>query len=472
LPMPFEGFWCSTLSRLTARDLATATSASRQLRAGAAAAAERALAPLFAPRRVKRPSGVSWSAALHRATELSRLLVVGGEDAADMPQLHLSIVTMRGGQGSSSSSRCSHLRLPPLGSGGGDGCSLPSGRYRLGAARLGPLIFLTGGSGPEGDPCPEVLAFDTLSLRWAGPADGVPQARMPTPRYGHEAVGLLGRYLLCIGGKAAGARESPQGSDEVVGGSADVLDVVTGCWAKLPCRLEQPRVYFGATVVTDPATSATSVVVCGGAGLASGAPMAQEGRLASTEILDVAGLPGLFGEEEEEERGGGQRQQEKRRPPPPLQWRQGPPLRMPRYDFSLAGPVAGRLYAVGGSGARRCVEVLEVGELLLPGRVGGEGEALSLPRWELHPVELPEARSGAATVALGPRLLLAAGSQRSVYCFGPAPSEEEDDPCDVANGHSVSDGLGPSGCWVRLEGADVDSLRLGSKVVAFGAGAL
>merc|ERR1712139_654508 len=48
---------------------------------------------------------------------------------------------------------------------------------------------------------------------------------------------------------------------------------------------------------------------------------------------------------------------------PSLSWRAGPPLQFPRYDFSLAGPIGGRLFAVGGSGARRLVEELDVSDL-------------------------------------------------------------------------------------------------------------
>mmetsp|Transcript_18089 Transcript_18089/g.57426 ORF Transcript_18089/g.57426 Transcript_18089/m.57426 type:complete len:247 (+) Transcript_18089:624-1364(+) len=245
---------------------------------------------------------------------------------------------------------------------------------------------------------------------------------MPTPRYGHEAVCALGRYLVCIGGKAAGARESLQGSDEVIGGSADVLDVATGRWAPLPCRLENPRVYFGAAAV------GRNIVVCGGMALGTPGRRALEGRLSSTEILDAADLPMIF----EGAAGEGA--------PPSLRWRQGPSLQSPRLDFSLAGPINGRLYAVGGSGARRAVEALDVSELLAA-RVDTSAQ------WEVHPVELPEARSCGNAVALGQRLLLVGGSQRAVLCFGPGDDS-----------------------WAPL-GAELDTMRLGAKAVAFGCGA-
>lgn len=311
----------------------------------------------------------------------------------------------------------------------------------------GHLVYVAGGTGPEGDACPEVLRFNTLSHRWEDGDSALPAPQpMPTPRFGHEVVAVLGRYLLCIGGKAAAARDLPEGRDELVATSADVLDVLTGRWVALPCRLAQPRVYFGAAVVTCPTTQCAVVVVSGG--MEMGGFLQQtsaEGRLASTELLDVSGVPGLFSGDDS---------------CAPLAWQPGPPLLRPRYDFSLAGPAAGRLYAVGGSGARQCVEVLEVSDLpRLCCEAVPAGASAELPRWEVHPVELPESRSSALTVALGDRLLFVGGSQKLVYCLGPTSGDAEGDGAG---------GLGPLGRWSPLRGAELDSLRLGAKVVAFG----
>jgi len=458
LPVPFEAFWGATLSQLPAADLAAASVASRAMSACVGAAAERALEQFFAPGRVRQPFGLSWPETLHRACDLSWVLVLGGEDAADMPQLHLSMVAL-------SRTGARHTPLPP--SGRPQGCSLPTGRYRLAAARVGPMIYVTGGTGPEGDPCLEVLRFDTLSHLWddRGAAAGEQPLRpamgaMPIPRFGHEAVCVLGRYLLCIGGKAAGFRESPEGSDDVVGGSSDVLDTATGRWLPLPCRLENPRVYFGAAVV------GSFVVVCGGmapGGARQAQPGASEGRLSSTEILDAADLPLLFSEA-----GDNPRLQS-------LSWRPGPHLQFARYDFSLAGPIDRRLFAVGGSGARRLVEELNVSELSsasdqrparssevqnsllsegwadVHGRAGyasggsspSATQATSRNGWLLHPVELPASRSCGNVVAVGNRLVLAGGSERAVFSYEP----------DAAS-------------WVDV-GAELDTMRLGAKAVAF-----
>lgn len=446
--MPFEGFWGSTLSGLTAAELAVTAAASRQLRDGVTAAVQRALEPLFAPGRVRQPRGIAWTEALHRALEHPRLLAVGGEDAADMPQLHVSLLTLGDcNRGATPSAAARLSKLPLEGSPGG--CSLPSGRYRLAAARIGPSVYVAGGTGPEGDPCPEVLCFNTLSYRWDHHMLQSRMDPMPTPRYGHEAVGVMGRYLLCIGGKTTTIRDSPQGRDEVIGASSDVLDIVSGRWVPLPCCLRQPRVYFGAASIAASGASPAYVVVSGGLSLAGGQPSAtSEGRLASTELLDVTNLPQLFAGASTAA------------PRAPLCWREGPRLLCPRSDFSLAGPIQGRLYAVGGSGARRCVEVLETAGLAqqLQGADAAELPA-PCPRWELHPVELPEGRSSGVAVALGRRLLLAGGSQRAVLCFGPAGSA------------SGGDAPGPSSSWSLLQGGDLDTLRLGAKVVAFGLGA-
>lgn len=279
--------------------------------------------------------------------------------------------------------------------------------------------------------------------------------QMPIPRYGHEAVCVLDRYLLCIGGKAVGGRDTPQFCDEVVGASTDVLDTVTGKWAQLPCKLGCPRVYFGAVAV------GSSVIVCGGMALGGARQGTSEGRLDSTEILDAASLPLLFSSMEDESS------------PLVMSWRYGPWLQFPRYDFSLAGPISGRLFAVGGSGARRLVEELDVSALssspaLLRTRDPQAREALladgwidvhahagypperspqtegqNASRWVLHPVELPSARSSGNAVAVGNRLILCCGSERSVLSYEP----------DAA-------------AWVGL-GVELDSMRLGAKAVAF-----
>lgn len=449
IPIPFEALWGGTFSQLSSTEIATASASSRVMRDAAAKAAERALEPLFAPERVRKPPHVCWLEALHRAYELPRVLVIGGEDTADMPQLHLSIVTLQG-------TGARHTALPPVSRPGG--CSLPTGRYRLGVSRVGPLIYITGGTGPEGDPCLEVLRFNTLSHRWDDALLRPAPAPMPMPRYGHEAVSVFGRYLLCIGGKAAGTRESPEGSDDVVGGSADVLDTMTGRWKPLPCRLECPRVYFGAAVV------GSTVVVCGGMALGGRqAPLgSSEGRLSSCEILDTAELPELFSDG----------------PTPGLCWRRGPSLQFPRYDFSLAGPIDGLLYAVGGSGARRLVEVLDTTNLALrpvaddhrevqrallsegwvdlhsrcpdvqipPSILEADSDAdCSKPlRWQLDRVELPQARSCGMAVSVARHLVLAGGSERSVI------------------GYEIG-----SDSWVPL-GAELDIMRLGAKAIAFG----
>eukprot|EP00747_Dinoflagellata_sp_TGD_P169384 gnl/TRDRNA2_/TRDRNA2_198250_c0_seq1.p1 gnl/TRDRNA2_/TRDRNA2_198250_c0~~gnl/TRDRNA2_/TRDRNA2_198250_c0_seq1.p1 ORF type:complete len:505 (+),score=71.24 gnl/TRDRNA2_/TRDRNA2_198250_c0_seq1:68-1516(+) len=477
IPIPFEALWGGTLSRLTAAELAAASGACRLLRDGVTNAVEQALEPLFVPSGLRpwKPATISWAEALHRATERPCLLVVGGEDAADMPQLRLSLHT---------------LRRAAFGSGvvGGDslglGCSLPSGRYMLGATRVGPIIYVTGGTGPEGDPCPEVLRFDTLSHRWVdtdeiadvSAARGVPPkpALLPTPRYGHEAVSVLGRYLLCIGGKAAGLNGGQREVDVSIGNSTDVLDTATGRWATLPCRLECPRVYFGAVAIEN------LVVVAGGMALAAGGPSGTangslEGRLSSTEVLDATDLPRLFEDDALLNAG-----------PPQLCWHRGPSLLRPRYSFSLAGPIAGHIFAVGGRGAPRIVETLELSSLKAylqhadteAMRLHGESVLLQGPSyleavhdallhqgwddlharaaaatdgtagWKMHPVDLPDGRSGGNAVAVGNLLCFAGGSVRTVLFLEEGARS-----------------------WEPL-GVELDVMRLGARVVAFGDGAL
>lgn len=291
-------------------------------------------------------------------------------------------------------------------------------------ARAGPLIYITGGTGPEGDPRREVLRFSTVSQQWDQVCSADP---MQTPRYGHEAICALGRYILCIGGNAAGVRESPQGSDEIIGGSTDVLDAVTGRWARLPCHLEHARVYFGAAVV------GRFVVVAGGKALGAASSLAAtgpaDGRLGTTEFLDTTALPGIF-----DDRGDSVTTSS-------LHWRQGPALHYPRFDFSLAGPLERHLYAVGGSGASRIVEVLDVSELL-----DEAPEPALTAGWQVHDVALPESRSTANAVAVGRQLVLIGGSDRTLLSFG----------------HGATS-------WRKL-GVELATMRLGAKAVAFGQG--
>ncbi|CAE8629740.1 unnamed protein product [Polarella glacialis] len=252
-------------------------------------------------------------------------------------------------------------------------------------------------------------------------------------------VGVLGRYLVCIGGKSGRSHqsvteESPQLTDELVGGSADVLDTLTGIWAPLPCRLESPRVYFGAAVV------GSSIVVCGG--MALGASERGLDRLVSTEILDARELPQLF---EPSLTAGGLE----------MRWRPGPALAIPRSDLSLAGPICGNLYAVGGTIAclagdgDRTIEVLDAAAMLF--QTADELEH----SWERRSWVLPESCRNSSAVALNGRLVLIGGSERSVL-ISTARGTELQRPTGIE--------------WIPT-GIDLDSLRLGAKAVAFGSGA-
>eukprot|EP00812_Abedinium_dasypus_P013965 NODE_747_length_1379_cov_209.781722.p3 GENE.NODE_747_length_1379_cov_209.781722~~NODE_747_length_1379_cov_209.781722.p3 ORF type:complete len:178 (+),score=43.82 NODE_747_length_1379_cov_209.781722:3-536(+) len=175
-----------------------------------------------------------------------------------------------------------------------------------------------------------------------------------------------------------------------------------------------------------------------------------------TEVLDVSELPLLFAGAP---------------PPPSLSWRHGPDLRFPRYDFSLAGPIGGLLFAVGGSGARRLVEVLATTNIVtwLAAMRDGQLQAAASAtvarparqppavqpslsgvvadmHWALYNVELPDTRSSGNTVAVGRSLYLIGGSQTAVmrYTLG-KPSWE-------------------------VAGAELDSMRLGAKAVVLGCG--
>lgn len=427
--LPFEALWAGLCSQLSAVDMAVASAASRMLRAAALAAARETLENVLG--HVEKPCAMSWPEALFRAWEWPRLLVVGGEDSADMPQLQLAMVTLQG-------NGPRHKVLPIAGA---EGCSLPTGRYRLSAAQVGQMVYVTGGTGPDGDPCREVLRFNTVTHQWDTSMRMDP---MPTPRYGHEAVSLFNRYLLCIGGKAAG------GNDGVSGGSTDVLDTETGRWFPLPCRLECPRVYFGAV------SFGSTVIVSGGMSLGvfqghgNRTEGLSEGRLSSTEVLDVSKLPNLEA--------------------PELRWRRGPWLQFPRYDFSLAA-IGGSCYAIGGAGARQLVEVLSVTEFtknapqhrppglqpallsrgwvdihVMAGQDGVESSSAvsESGQWVLHPVELPEVRSCINAVAVDNQLVLIGGSARKVLSY------RAGDPA-----------------WLPL-GVDLSTMRLGAKAVAFG----
>jgi len=154
-----------------------------------------------------------------------------------------------------------------------------------------------------------------------------------------------------------------------------------------------------------------------------------DGRLGTTELLDTAELPGIFDDRGEAAAA------------PSLRWRQGPALHYPRFDFSLAGPLEGHLYAVGGSGASRIVEALDASELL-----AGAPEPQLAAGWAVHPVALPEARSTANAVAVGRQLVLVGGSDRALLSFS----------------HGAD-------CWRKL-GVELATMRLGAKAVAFGQG--
>jgi len=471
LPLPFETFVSSILRDLQAADLAVFAAVSRLAGSCVAERVAGALEPLLGL--TSKPRGVGWAELLRRVTEWPRLLVLGGEDATDEPQLHLAVVSLRQASRTADALSTSEPQARPPTAARRHSCLLPAGRYRPGVARLGFRVYILGGTGPEGDVSADVLCFDAVTFAW----DPRPVNPMPNRRHGHEVVCALGRYLLCIGGRAVShPHASDSGNDDVVGGSTDVLDTVTGCWAALPCALTAPRVYFGAV------TLGRYVLVSGG--------LTHSGRrLRCTEVLDATDLPRLFSADDESGRA------------LDLCWRLGPPLLFPRYDFSLAGPVGARLYAVGGSGARRLVEVLDVSwafvselraapelratasvlqgspqvhEALLfagwidlhlhmpsavdvamdsvsplsqPAPVCSSAEScLPFPSWELHPVELPEGRSCGNTVAAGGRLCLVGGSGRSVLFFEPG-----------------------AGSWEPI-GVELDTMRLGAKAVALGFG--
>jgi len=474
-----EVLWRLAFLHVSAADLAAAAAVS-QLLASCVAAAVGETVPILAVCAGRGrtcsllPSQIGWAEALRRAIEWPRLLVFGGEDAMDMPQLHLSLISFTG---SGSCVTASHLRraMP--------NCSLPCGRYRLSATCIGLEVYLTGGIGPEGEACPEVLRMNALTHAWAH--GQVPQAPMRIPRYGHESVCVSGRYIMCIGGKAAdhtkrSVDESVRSLDIEVGGSIDCLDTYTGRWLPLPCRLACPRVYFGAAVV------GTTVVVSGGAALGqinrNLGP--SECRLSSTELLDASELHLLF---------------EGHKSLPSLRWQPGPSLIVPRCDFSLGGPIDGCIFAVGGSGARCLVECLEVSNIHaylganpatatsglaeLPGRQGvqdvhehllshgwvdfhmrtpphsnsGNEQVTSSPAselyaspvkkppcWKLHPVELPKGRSSGNVVAIGRTLCLVGGSERSLLHYRPGDE-----------------------AWQTVD-AELDAMRLGSRAVAVG----
>lgn len=252
---------------------------------------------------------------------------------------------------------------------------------------------------------------------------------LPTPRFGHKAVCVFARYLLCIGGKAAGSRLLPQCSDGVVGGSTDILDTVTGRWVSLPCRLASPRVNFGAAAV------GSMVIVCGGMSLGSSLPPGWSGvGLSSTEVLDVTKLPELFMDG----------------PVPELQWCSGPSLQFEHTDFSLAGPIDGCLFAVGGGGGLRRVEMLDVRSIpSLERQVSVQDDPSGhdntpTTHWELCPVDLPEVRNCASVVAVDRRLILLGGTKRNLFSYEPGAA-----------------------AWEPL-GVGLDTTRLGASVTSFG----
>lgn len=453
LPMPIEALWVGALSHLDAADYVQLAAASRSAQAAVAVASRTALGSFHRASSWELPSGLGWAEAFRRAQEWPRILILGGEDSMDEPQLHLSMVSLSvHAHAGPQARRPYHFRLPAE-------AELPGGRYRLSATRVGGFVYVTGGTGPEGDDCPDVLKLDVIGHCWQQSCKAMP---MPTPRCGHETVALFDRYLLCIGGKVSGRlqpgcdeRARRLQLDEKVGGSADCLDTFTGRWVTLPCRLSSPRVYFGAAVLGN------TVIVTGGSATSVN-HTAPEGRLSSTELLDVTHLPALF---------------EGRDDAAQLMWRPGPSLLFPRYDFSLACCKTGQgslLFAVGGSGARRLVEVLDSAaialwmanrgksskdstvadevqrDLLQEGWVDVHTRAphrapQSRPNaWALHPVELPDTRSCGNVVGIGHTLFLVGGSQRQVLAYT----------------------LGqPS--WVSL-GVELDSMRLGAKAVALG----
>eukprot|EP00933_Yihiella_yeosuensis_P071743 TRINITY_DN79987_c0_g1_i1.p1 TRINITY_DN79987_c0_g1~~TRINITY_DN79987_c0_g1_i1.p1 ORF type:complete len:476 (+),score=73.01 TRINITY_DN79987_c0_g1_i1:69-1496(+) len=454
--------WIATFSQLPAQDLARVSATCRPLQAAVTSAAAKSLEELFAPGRVQLPDGMSPAEALHLGFECPQLLVVGGEDRADMPLLHLTLLTLspdgkshRGDLSRSGKSSCNGYRsgmsndekrlrsgLPPARVHGW--CSLPSGRFHLAAAKVGPLICLTGGTGADGEPCRDVLLFNMLSRSWTGSRTlGAGPPPMPTPRYGHESVAVQGRYLVCIGGKAAGAK-SPQVSDEIVGGSADVLDTITERWASLPCRLKNPRVYFGASVV------GTYIIVAGGLALGSSEVSDPEEssmhRLRSTEVLDASDLNRLFEENPSPATSSSS-----------LYWQTGPPLHSPRSHFSLAGPIEGILYAVGGNTNSTnyfdsTMESLDAGALTLACSALEAEVKLATPQTtnELSWQALHDVRTSpdSCTVALGRMLVKSGGNIRAVLYHRPTRDDK-------------------ATSWQPL-GVDLDILRYGAKVVAFG----
>jgi len=242
-----------------------------------------------------------------------------------------------------------------------------------------------------------VLRFNTLSYSWhsTDPAN----LMLPTPRSGHRAVCVLNRYLLCIGGRAAGSRFLPQCNDGVVGGSTDVLDTLTGRWASLPCCLANPRAHFGAIAV------GAIVLVCGGTSLVSFG----DNMLDSTEVLNATKLPELFMDG----------------PTPELEWTPGSQLNFRHRGFSLAGPIDGYIYGLGLGGAgdhpSRHFERLDVRNLSLSGGQKYffndiiDPHGAPVMNWEPWDLELPEVRNWACIVAVERRLVLFDGIRHTYY---------------------------------------------------------
>lgn len=396
-----------TLSCLHASDLAASAQASSSFKAAAEQAAAALVACLW-PAHVgaRQPPGVSWIRALALARDVPRLLVLGGENQLDEPLLNPELLEI--------------MRTPPrvrtL------RCRLRRGRYRAAAARLGRYVYITGGADPEGNVSTEVLVFDVLTHDWAS---SLLAPVMRSKRHGHAALGIWARFLIVLGGKP------PEGAtDSSTAQSVEIFDTARNRWYDLP-PMNEPRVYFGA------AFDAVNgmVVVCGGISPGQGKP------LRSTEVLDLTQLPKYV---EAVDQGNA---------PPEIAWHWGPPLQFPRYDFSLAGPLNGHLYAVGGSHARRLVETLPLHEVVTAAKGspsggypsgGAEGDASAgntrelllsegwadvhslsaairgaLSGWQLHRVELPEAHSCVSCVAAGNYLFLVGGSQRSILRFEP-----------------------------------------------------
>ncbi|CAE8691014.1 unnamed protein product, partial [Polarella glacialis] len=93
--MACEALWVASLSQLSSLELAAAAPVCRSIHTAVLAATERILEPLFAPgSRVLWPRGLSRPEAIHRAVGQSRILVLGGEDGAELPLLHLSLVSI------------------------------------------------------------------------------------------------------------------------------------------------------------------------------------------------------------------------------------------------------------------------------------------------------------------------------------------------------------------------------------------